>query len=190
MKELQQVTGSRGQIKVQQILAAAREVFMAHGYGEASMDTIARSAGVSKATLYAHFAGKEQLFAAIIDGECRRYTQELLDIEVAAAGDVERSLRELAQRFLALLLSPRALCVYRMILAEASRFPELGRIFFEAGPKAMRERLAHYLERAAQRGLIAVEQPELAAEHFIGLVKGQMQLRGLLGMELPDAGGL
>src|ERR1700737_1651174 len=59
--------------KAESILAAAKRSFLAAGFGAVSMDAIAREAGVSKATVYAHFAGKEELFGAMIGRECERY---------------------------------------------------------------------------------------------------------------------
>src|SRR4030095_8028235 len=112
--------------KVGKILEAARRVFMTDGYGAASMDAIAKAAGVSKATVYAHFAGKDHLFAAIIAQQCRVHSA------IPALDDIERStpeaaLRALGRNFADLVLSPEVLDLYRIRVAETAPFPRTGR---------------------------------------------------------------
>ncbi len=167
--------------KAPQILSAAREVFTERGYGAASMDAIARAAGVSKATLYAYFSGKEALFAAIISGECGRFGPTLCGAEDEPR-DVRADLLRIGGTFAELLLSPSTLAIYRVVIAEAPRFPELGRIFYESGPNAALTRLANYLQAATERGLIAVPEPRLAAEQLVGMIRGASHLRQLLNV--------
>jgi TetR/AcrR family transcriptional regulator, mexJK operon transcriptional repressor len=171
--------------KAPQILAAARQVFTERGYGAASMDAIARAAGVSKATLYAYFTGKEALFAAIIGGECGRFGPTLCgdgDGDGDEPRDVRADLLRIGGTFAELLLSPSTLAIYRVVIAEAPRFPELGRIFYESGPNAALTRLANYLQGATERGLIAVPEPRLAAEQLVGMIRGASHLRQLLNV--------
>ena len=103
--------------KAESILAAAKRSFLTAGFGAVSMDTIAREAGVSKATVYAHFAGKEELFGAVIDRECERYFARFSAGELDPC-DVRASLTVLGRRFLELLLSPDGIALYRIILGE------------------------------------------------------------------------
>src|SRR5579875_1683425 len=102
--------------KVESILAAAKRSFLARG------------AGVSKATVYAHFSGKEELFGAVIGRECERrfagFSAHELDPD-----DVAASLFVLGRRFLELILSPDAIALHRIILGEVTRFPRLGEVF-------------------------------------------------------------
>src|SRR5579863_9560404 len=118
--------------KAESILAAAKQSFLANGFGAVSMDTIAREAGVSKATVYAHFAGKEELFGAVIGRECRFAGLSVRELDPA---DLRASLATLGRRFLDLLLSPDAIALHRIILGEVSRFPALGEVFWRAGPE-------------------------------------------------------
>src|SRR5690242_7178872 len=97
--------------KGQQILAAAGRRFMAQGYGATSMDGVAREAGVSKATLYAHFASKQELFAAIIGAACRRHAETLSTPDLEHH-DLRDALRQIGREFLDLLLSPNAVAIY------------------------------------------------------------------------------
>src|SRR6266404_4634234 len=148
--------------KAQQILAAAQQVFVEQGYGSASMDGIARTAGVSKATLYAHFTGKDALFAAMVGVECRRMSA-VIDTPAFDESDIRAALRQIAGQFIDHLMTGRALAIYRIVFAETPRFPELGRIFFETGPDRLLGRVADFLRRAGTRGVLRVPDPRLAA---------------------------
>src|SRR5262249_59338774 len=108
--------------KAESILAAAKRSFLAAGFGAVSMDTIAREAGVSKATVYAHFAGKEELFGAVIGRECGLYFARFSAGELNP-NNVRASLTVLGRRFLELVLSPDALALHRIILGEVTPFP-------------------------------------------------------------------
>lgn len=171
--------------KPAQILKAAHDVFREQGYSAASMDAIAREAGVSKATLYAHFASKEDLFAAVTSEACRAQFNRLAE-PAALEGDIREVLTEVGGKLLRFLLSPKVNKVYRNVVAEAARFPDLGRILYQSGPGQGRGDLARFLAAATARGELTVTDPELAAEQFSGLILGHMKLRLELGFEVPD----
>jgi TetR/AcrR family transcriptional regulator, mexJK operon transcriptional repressor len=173
--------------KAESILAAAKRSFLAAGFGAVSMDTIARGAGVSKATVYAHFAGKEELFGAVIDRECERYFARFSAGELDPH-DVRTSLTVLGRRFLELLLSPEGIALYRIILGEVTRFPGLGEVFWRAGPERQRVQIEAFLKSATASGTLALADTRLAAEQFVSLVRGDVQLRHLLRLE-TDADG-
>src|SRR5262245_62007069 len=168
--------------KVRQIVDAAVRLFMADGYGATSMDSIARDAGVSKATLYAHFTDKAALFAAIISIACERKAQILWD-ESADRSDVRSMLDSVARAAIRFGTEAEAAAIYRVVVAETGRFPELGRIFYETGPRRVLSRLADYLREATEKGLLNVPKPRLAAEQFVGMVRGAHYLRRLLRIE-------
>ncbi len=168
--------------KAESILAAAKRSFLASGFGAVSMDTIAREAGVSKATVYAHFAGKEELFGAVIGRECERRFAGLSVGELDPA-DVRAALATLGRRFLDLLLSPDAIALHRIILGEVSRFPALGEVFWRAGPERNLAQIEAFLSSAAAIGSLAMPDTRLAAEQFVGLVRGEIQLRHLLRLD-------
>src|SRR5215471_18566184 len=168
--------------KAESILAAAKRTFLAGGFGAVSMDTIAREAGVSKATVYAHFAGKEGLFGAVIDRECERYFARFSAGELDPC-DVRASLTVLGRRFLELLLSPDGIALYRIILGEVTRFPRLGEVFWRAGPERQRVQIEAFLRSAVASGTLALADTRLAAEQFVSLVRGDVQLRHLLRLE-------
>ena len=157
------------------ILEAATRVFLAKGYLGSSMDEIAATAAVSKQTVYKHFADKERLFAEIVNGTVNEasdvvYRQVLELLELNERDDLESSLRELARRQLALVMQPRLLRLRRLVIGEATRFPELGRRFYERGPQRTITAVAAAFERMAERGLLELDDPLLAASHFNWLV--------------------
>ena len=168
--------------KAESILAAATRSFLADGFGAVSMDTIAREAGVSKATVYAHFDGKEELFGAVIDRECERYFARFSAGELDPS-DARASLTVLGRRFLELLLSPDGIALYRIILGEVTRFPRLGEVFWRAGPERQRVQIEAFLKSAVASGTLALADTRLAAEQFVSLVRGDVQLRHLLRLE-------
>jgi len=168
--------------KAESILAAAKRSFLGAGFGAVSMDAIAREAGVSKATVYAHFAGKEELFGAVIGRECEHYFARF-SVRQLDPRDVRTSLMVLGRRFLELLLSPDALALHRIILAEVTRFPVLGEVFWCAGPERERVQIEAFLKRAIASGSLTLADPRLAAEQFVALIRGDVQLRHLLRLE-------
>lgn len=170
-----------GNAKVDRILAAARTLFLQRGYGETSMDAIARHAAVSKATLYSHFDSKAALFAALIVRECRHLSEEI-GRRALDEPDIRNALLQVAHDFNNLLCTGDGLTMYRIVVAEAPRFPELGQVFYDSGPTIMIDRIAAILRRAADRGLLDVRDPRIAAIQFISLVRGELHLTSVLGL--------
>ncbi|NRQ40818.1 TetR/AcrR family transcriptional regulator [Nonomuraea sp. NN258] len=158
--------------KRRQILDAARPVFLRNGYVGASMDEVASLAAVSKQTVYKHFTDKEQLFTRIIldttnevDGLARMVTATLDDSD-----DLERDLGKLARQFLDALMQPELLRLRRLVIAEADRFPELGRTWYELGFERSLTTLSDCFARLKTRGLLGLEDPDTAADHFVGML--------------------
>lgn len=171
--------------KAESILAAARRTFLAGGFGAASMDAIARAAGASKATVYAYFPSKEELFGAVVARESERYAQGFTASELDPH-DVQRSLGTIAHRFLALLLSPDVIAINRIIIGEVARFPRLAEVFWGAGPERVRVQLEGFLRRAAAAGTLDIADARLAAGQFASLVRGETHLQHLLGLGSGD----
>jgi TetR/AcrR family transcriptional regulator, mexJK operon transcriptional repressor len=168
--------------KAESVLAAAKRAFLAAGFGAVSMDTIAREAGVSKATIYAHFGSKEELYGAVIGRECELYFARFSTGELDP-GDVRTSLTVLGRRFLDLVLSPDAIALHRILVGEVTRFPGLGEVFWRAGPERQRAQVEGFLRSAAASDRLSLDDPHLAAEQFISLVRGEIHLRQLLRLD-------
>jgi len=163
------------------ILRGARRAFLAGGFGAVSMDAIAREAGVSKATVYAHFGSKEELFGAVVADVAEERFGGFSALELDPR-DIEASLKTIARRFLDLVLSPEAVAVNRIIIGELTRFPALSDVFWQAGPERNRAQIEEFLRRAVEAGSLRIDDVRLAAEQFSSLVRGEMHLRHLFGL--------
>ncbi len=156
--------------KYDQVLEGARTVFMRDGFEGASVDEIARTAGVSKATLYSYFPDKRLLFAEVARNECLRQADNALEI---LQGDLDprHVLTEAGRRIIAFFTSDFGLSMYRLCVAESYRFPEIGAQFYESGPKLLRERLVSYFREAIAEGMLEIEDLDLAADQFAELCR-------------------
>jgi|SRR5882724_2239185 len=183
-QEVPATTPAGREVKRDAILEASRKVFMEVGFGATSMDAIAAEAKVSKQTVYNHFGSKEELFAAMI----RYWVEQKLVVfnEAARSGKPQDTLRIMAHQFLDHGSAEQRVAMYRILMAESPRFPELGEIFYSAGPAVVRKFLADYLADQDKRGTLHVENPQLAAEQFFGMLNG-CQLKAQLGIDrLPN----
>jgi TetR/AcrR family transcriptional repressor of mexJK operon len=166
--------------KVRQILAAARHLFLEQGYGDTSMDAVAKRAGVSKATLYVHFENKERLFAEVIFEARSRLRAEIEAIARDGEADPAETLRLIGQQFLRFVTAHDALTLFRAVIGETRRFPKLGQTIFQTGSNEMLDLIAGCIADAAKRGALRVENPRQAAGQFLALTKSDLHLRCLL----------
>jgi TetR/AcrR family transcriptional regulator, mexJK operon transcriptional repressor len=177
------------------ILEAATTLFLRDGYQATSMDQIAAAASVSKQTVYKQFADKQSLFREIVTGTVAEVADPVAQqvARLRASADLETGLRDLARALLAQVLQPRVMQLRRLVTAEAGRFPELGRLFYERGPGRTIDGLASAFESlAAQGALRRLDDPRMAAEHFNWLVMSVPLNRVMLcgDIELPDRASL
>ncbi|MBD0271414.1 MAG: TetR/AcrR family transcriptional regulator [Acetobacteraceae bacterium] len=173
--------------KARAVLDAAAELFLAQGFAAVSMDAVARHAGVSKATLYAHFPGKDALFEAMVAERCDRMATDAAAL--AGHGDgQEAALRRLCRTVLAFLVAPSTLAIHRIVQAEAGRVPRLAEAFFAAGPVAERARLSAWIAEEQRSGRLRADaDPVEAAGHLGALLRGDLWLRAGLGVPpAPD----
>ena len=167
-----------------QILRGAATVFAADGYEGTSMARIAAVAGVSKGTLYNHFDSKAALFTAYVGEKCDQYLGRVFD-SANHDGDPADVLRGIGKRMVQMMLSDVGLAIYRVVIAEAAKFPDLARGFFEAGPARAIGFMAGWLDEETRRGRLCVPDPAFAAEQFFNLCQTRLVLRRRLEM-LPD----
>ncbi len=174
--------------KRQAILEAATTVFLNNGYLGTSMDEIAALARVSKQTVYKQFSDKERLFVEIVTNTVNEISDPVYEevLNLADSGDIEADLRDLARRLLEGVMQPRLLQLRRLVIGEASRFPELGRTFYQRGPGRTILALAGAFERLAARDTLRLDDPVLAAAHFNWLImSAPLNQAMLLGSDEP-----
>ncbi len=169
-----------GGAKRRQIMDGARSVFLAAGFDGASMNDIARSAGVSKGTLYAYFNSKDELFEAIIRGEFAQAAERICVFR--REGDVRTMLTDFGVRLLSRMSEPGRLALARVVIAAAEKFPSVGRAFYEAGPLYGATRLAEELRALEQAGALKVPDSERAAWQFVDLCASYVFKRLLFGV--------
>jgi len=158
--------GDEESTKRRQIVDGARAVFLAQGFDAASMNDIARAAGVSKGTLYVYFTNKEQLFEAIVEQECEAQAEGIFDLD-PEDHHVEAVLTRLGLAYVRFLCRPEKAQAIRAVIAIAERMPELGRRFYESGPARGIARLAAYIAAQVDAGLLVVEDCEIAAAQLM-----------------------
>ncbi|MGE5465977.1 MAG: TetR/AcrR family transcriptional regulator [Ignavibacteria bacterium] len=160
------------------ILTAAAEAFMEKGY-RASIDDIASRAGVVKQTLYNHFERKELLFREVIRNAIRSV---LVTLEVEG-GDLREDLIRFGASFRRKTLSTEGVAMFRAIVAEAPRFPELASSFFAEGPAHALDSVAAFLAKAMDAGKLRRDDPHFAADMLLGMLLNHDRLRGLINLE-------
>lgn len=159
--------------KFDQVLKGARDVFMVDGFEGASVDDIARAAGVSKATLYSYFPDKRLLFMEVARHECARQADDAVDL-IESCCTPQQVLQVAVRHILSVILSDFGQKMFRICVAEADRFPDLGRQFYESGPMMVRARVKEYLEQASARGELKIEDFDLAADQLAELCKADL----------------
>lgn len=162
----------RGGDKRQQILDAALRLFVANGYLGTSTDQIAAASSVSKQTIYRYFVDKNGLFTALITDVSDRIHNpfdELTDA-MRSAPNAETAIKLLAEQFARSIMSPRVQEIRRLVLAEAIRFPDLGRLYWQRGFERVLESMANCLRLLAERELLSISQPSIAAQHLTGML--------------------
>jgi TetR/AcrR family transcriptional repressor of mexJK operon len=161
------------------ILRAARPIMLRDGLGGATLDRVAAEGAIAKMTLYRHFPSKEALFAGLVTAMCEDMREglenaPLADVAKSAADGLEDELRA----FTSGLIEPDWLALYRLIVADGWRFPDLARVFEQSGVRVIRRRIAALLETG---GVPANQSRQVAAE-VVQLSLGDAYLRAVLGI--------
>ena len=170
--------------KRHRIIEAAIAVFLEHGYAATSVDRIQQRAGGSKATIYRYFHGKAELFAAIIETLVAQMTAPIDRQPLTPDGTTEElasTLARFGRAYLDVLLETRSLALYRMVMAESGRFPELGKLFYTRGPGPVAAQLTEYLRSHHPPADCA---PDVQAREFLSLARADLHLKALLGVDI------
>jgi AcrR family transcriptional regulator len=169
------------------ILTAAGEVFRTTGYAGAAMSKVAQRAGVSTKTLYRLVPTKAELFKQVIASRAGDFILAVSELEsdpACLAGGLERLLIAYAH----LALQPETVAVYRLVLSECSRFPEIAQTFYDDAINRTGEVMAEWLERQCRSGRIKLDDPRLAGGMLRGMMTLEPQRAAMLGQaSLPAA---
>ena len=178
--EVEPESARDGGAKRRQIMDGARTAFLSAGFDGASMNDIARAAGVSKGTLYAYFSSKDELFEAIIRAEKAQAAERLCAFR--REGDTREMLTDFGVRLMRRICEPGHLALARVVIAAVEKFPNVGRAYYEAGPLYGATRLADELKALEKAGALKVPDPERAAWHFLDLCQSNVLKRLLFGV--------
>lgn len=168
--------------KVNEVILGARTVFFEQGFAGARLDQIADAAQVSKATIYAYFSGKDSLFREVVKRECDVLAQGLVE-SLPWQDSLRDSLLSYSRRLIGFVLSDGYLQLYRICAAEAGRLPEVGQLFFSAGPEHVRTALAGFLDARCQKGELGIADMTLAIDQFMQLSFSGILTKRLLGIQ-------
>ena len=188
MVDIDEQAETRSQRKRRQVLDAATEHFLSDGYERTSMDSVARTAAVSKQTVYQHFETKAALMAHVVMSviEAAGVDADAPIADLAETDDLAHDLRVYARAQLRSVIQPAPMQLRRLIVAEAQTFPELARLFYELGPQSAIDQLTVVLARLHQRGIIAAPNAKRAAADLNWLVLSDAINRALfLGTDEP-----
>ena len=168
--------------KAEAIMRAAAELFLAQGFQGTSMDAVAHRAGVSKQTVYSHFANKEELFKACIGAKVAGYGFD--EAAVDDDDDLRAALMTITRRFVDLLFDPDVVAMHRVVMGEAASQPRIASLFFDSGPKQTKAAVCAFLERQVARGRLRIPDDRLwyAAVQLLNMAIGMYQLQLLLGL--------
>ncbi len=165
-------------------LSAAREVFQAKGFAEATLDDVIARSGGSRQTLYALFGGKQGLFEALVTENAETIFRGLTPDKLASQAP-ELVLTAVGVRYLEIVTSPACLSLHRLVIAEAPRIPEIAERFWKLGPGRSRAFLTDFFERQVERGLLKMADSGKGADHFLEMLSGTVRFQCLIGVREP-----
>ena len=163
------------------ILKAATALFLQDGFEKTSMDAIALKAGVTKQTVYTHYQSKEQLFTRMISDLCMQHVHPQTEL-TRVKKPFDSLLYEIGMGLLTLITSPEGMAATRLVIAEASRYPKIAKLYYENGTQRIMQLLAAFLDEQNALGNVQIPDTSSAASYFFAMLKGQYFLRMTLGV--------
>jgi len=168
------------------LLDTAHSLFLEYGYGNLSLENIAKEARVSMRTIYSQFGGKAGLFGALIRRCSDQFVSDL-SLETVSERSPEEALAAFAKQFLHRITRPDVVRIRAILIGESPRFPDLATQFYEQGPQRTLAHLARFFARQQQEGYFTEADPHFLAEQFLGALRGERLLKLQLGLEpTPD----
>ena len=166
------------------IYEAARREFAASGYAATNMESVARAAGVSTKTLYRLIPNKAALFEAMITERIDRFAS-VVRLRACEGRDIETALRDALLVCGELILAPDVISLQRVILSESDKFPDIAETFFHKAITPTQNTLASWLRTQAKRGLLTVDDADVAAGMLLGMLAMQPQRAVMFGHAPP-----
>lgn len=176
----------RRALRRQQIIKAAYAVLAERGYSGTSMLAVAERAKASNETLYNWFGSKQGLFQAMVR-ENARSAAEILDRHLVAGADLRDTLAKLGPALLRVVTDERAVALNRAAAADASDTGVLGQTIAESGRERVAPMLERVFARARDRRQLECTDPSEAAEFYISLLIGDLQIRRVIGVKAPPS---
>ncbi|ACK68403.1 transcriptional regulator, TetR family (plasmid) [Rippkaea orientalis PCC 8801] len=165
---LEQYRAEVSRQKQQAILQAALTAFLEFGYDRTTIDYVAQKAQVSTATLYKHFPSKADLFGGIMAQVWR--TDQISSTPVSPSLSPQTALMQIGQEYAQLLMSANIQPLFRVVIAETSRFPELGTELYHRGKEPFLKRLHAYLQAQVALDTLVIVNIPLASRQFLGMI--------------------
>ncbi|MET0984628.1 MAG: TetR/AcrR family transcriptional regulator [Steroidobacteraceae bacterium] len=167
------------------IIQAAKKVFLAKGYS-ASLDEVAREAGVGRRTLYNQFESKDALLRAMIEALSEDMIAPLFE-NISRDTSREEFLFVCGRRYTEMMLSEESLQIYRFFVSDLYRHPDLVELSYSAGFERAVAELAHVLQDHIDAGRLRPVDAMLAADRFLSSIVGSARHRAILGIDHDDA---
>ena len=168
--------------KTEAILCAASALFLINGFQGTSMDAVAQRAGVSKQTVYSHFANKEDLFQACISKKVAGYG--FAETAMVDDSDLRTALLAIVRQFAELLFDPQVVAMHRVVMGEAATQPRIAALFFESGPMRTKTAVCDFLTRQVEAERLHIDPDRMffATAQLLGMTVGMYQLQFLMGL--------
>ncbi|WP_347988965.1 TetR/AcrR family transcriptional regulator [Methylomonas sp. AM2-LC] len=170
------------QLSRDRLLDSAKQLFLEYGYGNLSMEVMAKEARVSLRTIYNQFDGKAGIFGALI----KRCSDQFID-SLPCDGSPEEALTSFARVFLFRMTRPDAFRIRAILIGESARFPDLAFQYYEHGPRRTLAYLTEFFRNQQLAGFITQIPPEFLSDQFLSTLRGERFHRLQLGLEpAPD----
>jgi AcrR family transcriptional regulator len=164
----------------QLLIEAARQEFQTNGYARTCINDVAQRAGVSTKTMYRLIPNKAELLQRVLSDTIGRFMIDF-DAEALDALPLPEALERMLTAYGNLTLSDETIAITRLVIRESCQFPEVATAFYETAIVPTTEAMAGWLRRQCERGLIALDDPRLAAEMLRGMMIMEPQRAVMLG---------
>ncbi|MCY4154501.1 MAG: TetR/AcrR family transcriptional regulator [Gammaproteobacteria bacterium] len=171
-------------LKRAQLIKHATGMFLEMGYEKASMNNLVKRSGSSKSTVYKHFRSRQALFIAVLDEKLRDHLAPIENLDLTTLS-IEEGLKLIGRTGIKVITSRDHINLCRIIYAEAERIPQVGRTYFEHGPKRGMAGVAKYLSTMVEKGKIRCADPALASQYFWGMILHKPMLETYCGIKGP-----